>query len=63
MKHETNPEVMALLQNSKMQEAMKIMMADGQEVLEKAMMNDPESQEIVKKLNSLMSFMLNSITS
>jgi hypothetical protein len=62
MKHETNPEVTALLQNSKIQEYMKIMIADGQEVLEKAMMNDPELQEIVKKLNSLTSFMLNSIT-
>eukprot|EP00980_Cylindrotheca_fusiformis_P031041 scaffold25738_cov127-Cylindrotheca_fusiformis.AAC.1 len=52
-----NPDVMALLQNSKMQEAMKIMMAEGQEGLEKAMANDTELQEIVKKLNSLMSFM------
>jgi hypothetical protein len=56
MKHETSPEVMALLQNCKMKEAMKIKIADGQETLEKAMMNDFELQEIVKKLNSVMSF-------
>lgn len=49
-----NPNVMALLQNSKMQEAMKIMMTEGQEGIEKAIANDPELREIVKELNSLM---------
>ena len=52
-----NPEVMAMLQNPKLQKAMKIMMSEGQPGLEKAMAADPEMTEIIKKLNSLVSFM------
>ena len=52
-----NPDVMALLQNPKMQEAMKIMMTEGQEGLEKAMASDPELRAIAEKLNGLNSFM------
>jgi hypothetical protein len=50
----SNPNVMALLQNSKMQEAMKIMMTQGQEGIEKAIAEDPELLDIVKELNALM---------
>ncbi|CAJ1952502.1 unnamed protein product [Cylindrotheca closterium] len=50
----SNPDVMALLQNSKMQEAMKIMMTEGQDGIEKAIAEDPELLEIVKELNALM---------
>jgi hypothetical protein len=49
-----NPEVMTLLQTVKMQEAMKVMMTEGQEGLEKAMMEDQELKEIVTKLNEVM---------
>ena len=52
-----NPEVMAMLQNPKLQQGMKIMMSEGQPGLEKAMAADPEMTEIIKKLNSLVSFM------
>ena len=52
-----NPDVMALLQNPKMQEAIKIMMTEGQEGLEKAMASDPELRAIAEKLNGLNSFM------
>lgn len=50
----SNPHVMALLQNPKMQEAMKIMMTEGQEGIEKAIETDPELLDIVKELNALM---------
>jgi hypothetical protein len=49
-----NPEVMTLLQNTKMQEAMQIMMTGGQEELEKAMADDPEMLEIIGKLNKVL---------
>jgi hypothetical protein len=49
-----NPEVMTLLQTVKMQEAMKVMMTEGQEGLEKAMVEDQELKEIVTKLNEVM---------
>jgi hypothetical protein len=51
----SNPEVIVLLQNTKIQDAMKIMMTEGQEGLERKMATDPELQKIVKNLNSLMS--------
>ena len=50
----TNPDVMSLLQNPKMQEAMKLMMTEGQEGLEKAMASDPELRAIAEKLNGFM---------
>ncbi len=49
-----NPEVMALLQSSKMQEAMQLMMTCGQEELEKRMGADPELQEVIQKLDGIM---------
>jgi hypothetical protein len=49
-----NPEIMTLLQSSKMQEAMKMMMTGGPEELEEAMKKDPELQQVVEKLNSIM---------
>jgi hypothetical protein len=45
---------MTLLQTVKMQEAMKVMMTEGQEGLEKAMMEDQELKEVVTKLNEVM---------
>lgn len=50
----SNPELMALLQSPKMQDAMKLMMTGGQDELEKALSDDPELLEIVGKLNDLM---------
>ena len=50
----SNPELMALMQNPKMQDVMKMMMTGGQEALEKAMKEDNEIYEIVTKLNSVM---------
>mmetsp|Transcript_4785 Transcript_4785/g.6917 ORF Transcript_4785/g.6917 Transcript_4785/m.6917 type:complete len:205 (-) Transcript_4785:1879-2493(-) len=49
-----NPEVMALLQSTKMQKAMKLMMLGGPEDLEKALSKDPELLEVVEKLNTIM---------
>lgn len=49
-----NPEVMAMLQNVKMQEAMKLIMSGGQEDLEKALTNDPEMRDVVGQLNDLL---------
>mmetsp|Transcript_12954 Transcript_12954/g.18936 ORF Transcript_12954/g.18936 Transcript_12954/m.18936 type:complete len:238 (-) Transcript_12954:377-1090(-) len=50
----SNPELMELLQSVKMQDAMKLMMTGGQEALQKAMEEDPETYEIVMKLNAIM---------
>ena len=49
-----NPEVMILLQSTKMQEAMTLMMAGGRGDLEKAMARDPEMQEVVVKLDAVL---------
>lgn len=49
-----NPEVMALLQSPKLQEAMQLMMTCGQEELEKKMTEDPELQKVVQKLDSVL---------
>ena len=49
-----NPELMILLQNTKMQEAMKLMMTGGREELEQKIKDDPELQETITKLNSIM---------
>jgi hypothetical protein len=48
-----SPEIMALLQNTKMQEAMKIMMTGGREKLEAKLKEDPDLQEIVKALDKV----------
>jgi hypothetical protein len=49
-----NPELMTLLQSTKMQEIMTLMMTDGQEALEKKMEADPEVRDMVQKLNEIM---------
>lgn len=49
-----NPEVMTLLQSTKMQEAMKLMMSGGREDLEKAIAEDPEIREVVTELNKVL---------
>ena len=49
-----NPEIMALLQSTKMQEAMKLMMTGGRDELEDKMKADLELQETVQKLDSIM---------
>lgn len=49
-----NPELMALLQTPKMQDAMKLMMTGGQDSLERMMADDEEMYEIVTKLNAIM---------
>jgi hypothetical protein len=46
-----NPEIMALLQSPKMQDAMKLMMTGGREELEKAIVADPELQKVIEKLS------------
>jgi hypothetical protein len=50
----SNPELMTLLQSTKMQEAMKLMMTGGREELQKAVVKDPELQEVVAKLDQAM---------
>ena len=49
-----NPEIMALLQSTKMQEAMSLMMTGGRDELEKKLKEDPELQETVQKLDEIM---------
>ncbi len=49
-----NAELMALLQSTKMQEAMKLIMTGGAEDFEKAMKADPELRETLGKLNQVM---------
>lgn len=49
-----NPELVVLLQNVKMQEVMKLTMSGGQEALQEAMEKDPETRELVMKLNQIM---------
>ena len=49
-----NPDVMAMLQNPKLQEAMQLMMTCGQEELAKKMAEDRELQKIVQKLDSVL---------
>ena len=50
----SNPEIMVLLQSTKMQEAMQLMMTGGREELEEKLKSDPELQETVKKLDGIM---------
>jgi hypothetical protein len=50
----SNPEIMALLQNTKMQEAMKLMMTGGREELEKQLQQDQELAKTVAKLNEIL---------
>jgi hypothetical protein len=50
----SNPEIMMLLQSTKMQEAMRLMMTGGRDELEKKLQEDPELQDTVQKLDSIM---------
>lgn len=50
----SNPELMALLQSTKMQEAMKLIMTGGRGDLEQKLKEDPELQETIAKLNRVM---------
>ena len=47
------PEIMDLLQSSKMQEAMQLVLAGKQDELQRRVKEDPEFQEIVEKLNEI----------
>ena len=49
-----NPEIMTLLQSTKMQEAMSLMMTGGREELEQKIKGDPELQETISKLDKIM---------
>lgn len=50
----SNPELMELMNDPKMQNVMKLMMTGGQEAMEKAMAEDKEVFELVNKLNQVM---------
>lgn len=56
-----NPEIMLLLQSTKMQEAMTLMMTGGRDELERKMKDDPELQETVQKLDGIMKSLSNPI--
>ena len=47
------PEIVELLQSSKMQEAMQLVLAGKQDELQRRVKEDPEFQEIVEKLNEI----------
>lgn len=49
-----NPDIMMLLQSTKMQEAMKLMMTGGQSELEQKLKEDPELQTTVQRLDEIM---------
>jgi hypothetical protein len=49
-----NEEVMELLQSAKMQEAMKLMMTDGPDELQRQVERDPELRKVVEKLNTVL---------
>ncbi len=50
----SNPDLMALMNDPKMQDVMRLMMTGGQEVLEQEMEKDKEVYELVTKLNEIM---------
>lgn len=50
----SNPEVMAMLQSTKVQEAMKLMMTGGKEQLEQKLKEDLELQKSIEKLNTVL---------
>ena len=49
-----NTDIMSMLQSTKMQEAMQLMMTGGHEELEQKLKDDPELQETVAKLDVIM---------
>ena len=50
----SDPELIAMLRNPKMQEVMKLVMEGGQDAFEEATKGDEEMIELVKKLNAIM---------
>jgi len=50
----SDEELVTMLRSPKMQEIMKLVMSEGQEKLEEAMKEDPETYECVQKLNQIM---------
>lgn len=50
----SDPELVSMLRNPKMQEVMKLVMEGGQDAFEGAMKSDEEMLELVKKLNLIM---------
>lgn len=50
----SDPELIAMLRNPKMQEVMKLVMEGGQDAFEEATEGDEEMIELVKKLNAIM---------
>jgi len=48
----SNPEVMAMLTNPKLQKAMEVQMSQGADALAKLLSKDPESRELLLKLNA-----------
>ena len=50
----SDPELIAMLRNPKMQEVMKLVMEGGQDAFEEATKGDAEMIELVKKLNAIM---------
>jgi hypothetical protein len=49
-----DPDVMAMLQSPKIQDAMGLMMSGEKGALEEKVKQDPELQETIAKLNSIM---------
>jgi len=49
-----NPELMVLLQSTKMQEPMKLMMTGGQEELEAKLQTDPELRQVMAQLDGIL---------
>ena len=50
----SNPEVMTMLQYTKVQEAMKLMMTGGREQLEQKLKDDPALQKAIEQLNTVL---------
>lgn len=50
----SSPEVMTLLQSTKVQEAMKLMMTGGREKLEERLKEDPDLQKSLEELNKVL---------
>ena len=50
----SNPEVMTMLQSTKVQEAMKLMMTGGREQLEQKLKDDPALQKAIEQLNTVL---------
>lgn len=49
-----NPEIMTMLQSTKLQEAMALIMTEGRDELEQKLKDDPELRETIEKLDAIM---------